>query len=227
MSTVETTSYYDSLTTATTETTTTTSSTDNTTLDSDDFITLLLAELEYQDPTDPVDNAQMVDQMTQYSQLEQLTEMNETLEALSDSLTTTGVSSGLDYLGKEVTADGYTISLEGDDMSNLYYEVDEDSTITSNIYDSDGNLVETVTEENVEAGTYQFSWDGTDSSGNTLDDGLYYVIMSAENSDGDSNYIDTYTTGTVTGVSSTTDGVMLTLDDGRSVNMLNVTYATS
>ncbi|CCH49502.1 flagellar hook assembly protein FlgD [Pseudodesulfovibrio piezophilus] len=225
--TVETTSYYDSLTTATTETTTTTSDS-STSLTSDDFITLLLAELEYQDPTEPVDNSQMVDQMTQYSQLEQLTEMNDQLESMTETISSASMTTALNYIGMEVTAEGYTLSKSGEDLSDLYFETTEDAeTLTADIYDSSGNIVQTLTYSNVDAGSYELDWDGTDSDGEDVDDGYYYVIMTGENSEGDTIDVTTTTTGTVSGLSNTDDGVILTLEDGRTVNMLNVTYATS
>ncbi len=51
--------------------------------------------------------------------------------------------------------------------------------------------------------------------------------MSATNSDGDTSDVSTSTTGTVTGINNTDEGVVFTLDDGRTVNMLDVTYVTT
>ncbi|EGB16267.1 flagellar hook capping protein [Pseudodesulfovibrio mercurii] len=222
---IDTTSYYESLLASYTDTTTTTESA--TSLTSDDFITLLCTELEYQDPTEPVDNTQMVDQMTQYSQLEQLTEMNEKMDTLTDALDAQGISSGLDYLGKEVEADGYTINKDGDDVSSLYLTLDDDAAeLVVNIYDTSGSIVDTQTFTGLEAGTVSFAWDGTDYNGDEADDGNYYVLATATDEDGDEVSCSTSTTGTVTGVSNSDDGVVLTLDDGRTVYLADVTYAT-
>jgi flagellar basal-body rod modification protein FlgD len=222
---IDTTSYYESL--LASSTTTSTTSDSSSSLSSDDFITLLCTELEYQDPTEPVDNTQMVDQMTQYSQLEQLSEMNEKMDTLTDSLGSLSASYGLDYIGKDVEADGYTICKDGDDISTLYLTLDDDaSELTLNIYDENGSIVDTQTFSDLDAGTVSFSWDGTDYNGDEVDDGYYYILASATDANGDDVDCTTTTTGTVTGVSNTDDGVVLTLDDGRTVNLADVTYAT-
>ena len=222
---IDTTSYYESLLASSTSTTST--STSSTSLSADDFITLMCAELEYQDPTEPVDNTQMVDQMTQYAQLEQMTEMNDQLSTIANTIDSLGVSYGLDYLGKQVEAEGYTLVKDGDDVSTLYLTLDDDAAeLTINIYNSSGSIVDTQTFSDIDAGTVSFSWDGTDSDGEEVDDGQYYIIATATDADGDDVDCTTTTTGTVTGVSNSDDGVILTLDDGRTVYLADVTYAT-
>jgi flagellar basal-body rod modification protein FlgD len=222
---IDATSYYDSLLASTTAASTTSAS--STSLDSDDFITLLCTELQYQDPTEPVDNTQMVDQMTQYSQLEQLTEMNDKMDTLADGIGSLSASYGLDYIGMNVEADGYTVNKDGDDVSTLYLTLDDDAAeVTLNVYDSNGSIVDSQTYDDIDAGTVSFTWDGTDYDGAEADDGYYYILASATDADGDDVGCTTTTTGTVTGVSNTDDGVVLTLDDGRTVNLADVTYAT-
>jgi len=222
---IDTTSYYESLLSSTTAATTATSS--STSLSSNDFIALLCTELEYQDPTEPVDNTQMVDQMTQYSQLEQLTEMNEKMDMLSDSIGSLNSVNGLNYIGMNVEADGYTVNKNGEDISTLYLTLEDDAAeLVLNIYDSDGAIVDTQTFADIDAGTVSFGWDGTDYDGEEMDDGNYYILATAAGADGDEVNCTSTTTGTVTGVSNTDEGVVLTLADGRTVNLADVTYAT-
>ncbi|QGY39556.1 flagellar hook assembly protein FlgD [Pseudodesulfovibrio cashew] len=227
MSTV-TTSYYDSLTSSSTTSTVEYTTTDElTSLTSEDFLTLLVTELEYQDPTEPMDNTEMVNQLTQYSQLDELTSLNDKMDTLTDALTAMSSVSGLGYIGKEVEAEGYTVVKDGDDVSDLYFELEDDAAeLTINIYDSSGSIVNTLTYSDVESGTSTFTWDGTDYDGEECDDGTYTLVFSATDSDGEDLDVSTTTTGTVTGVSTTDDGVVLVLDDGRTVNLTDVTYAT-
>lgn len=232
MTTVDTTtnSYYESLllSSSTESSVSYTTTEEATSLTSEDFLTLLVTELECQDPTDPMDNTEMVNQLTQYSQLDELTAMNEKLDTLTDDLSSMTSTNSISYLGKEVEASGYEVIKSDDEVSELYFELDEDAaTVTCNIYDSSGSIVNTVTFTDVEAGTHSFSWDGTDSSGNTESDGTYTVLMSATDSSGEDIDVSTTTTGTVTGINNTDDGVVLTLDDGRTVNLVDVTYVTS
>ncbi|MDL2288045.1 hypothetical protein LJC32_01530 [Oscillospiraceae bacterium OttesenSCG-928-F05] len=50
------------------------------TLDKNTFLTILMAQLQHQDPTNPMDNTQMVAQLAQFSQLEQLQQLTSNYE---------------------------------------------------------------------------------------------------------------------------------------------------
>ena len=56
------------------------------TLDQSDFLQLLTAQLQNQDPTKPVDNLQYVQQMAMFSQIAGTTEGNQKLDAISARL---------------------------------------------------------------------------------------------------------------------------------------------
>lgn len=49
-------------------------------LGKDAFLTILIAQLQNQDPTNPMDNTQMVSQLAQFSQLEQMQQLNQNYE---------------------------------------------------------------------------------------------------------------------------------------------------
>ena len=51
------------------------------TVNKDDFLTLLVTQLQHQDPLEPLDNAEFVSQMTQFSSLEQLISIRDAVEA--------------------------------------------------------------------------------------------------------------------------------------------------
>ena len=51
-------------------------------LGKDEFLQLLVAQLQNQDPIDPVDNAQMIAQLAQFSSLEQMQNLNDQFSGL-------------------------------------------------------------------------------------------------------------------------------------------------
>ncbi len=55
---------------------------DHAQLGKDEFLKLLVAQLENQDPLNPTDNAQMIAQTAQFSQVEQLTKVVSLLERM-------------------------------------------------------------------------------------------------------------------------------------------------
>lgn len=58
------------------------------------FISLLVTELQSQDPTQPMDPTQMVGQMFSMNQLQQLIDINSTLSSALGGATTSGTTSG-------------------------------------------------------------------------------------------------------------------------------------
>ena len=75
------------------------------------FLTLMLKQLESQDPTEPVDNTQWLSQLAQYSSLEQMTQMNSGLENCAkyinamydDMMINAEINQTLAMIGKDVT----------------------------------------------------------------------------------------------------------------------------
>jgi flagellar basal-body rod modification protein FlgD len=51
-----------------------------------DFLRLLTAQLQQQDPTDPVDNKEMLAQMAQFSSVAGISDVNATLKEISTKL---------------------------------------------------------------------------------------------------------------------------------------------
>ena len=79
--------------------------------DSNMFLTLMLKQLECQDPTEPTDNTQWLSQLAQYSSLEQMSQMNSGLENCAkyisamydDMMINSEITQTLSMIGKDVT----------------------------------------------------------------------------------------------------------------------------
>ena len=52
-------------------------------LSRDAFLSLLVTQLQHQDPTEPMDNSQFIAQLAQFSSLEQLQQVNTTLSGIA------------------------------------------------------------------------------------------------------------------------------------------------
>ncbi len=79
--------------------------------DSNMFLTLMLQQLQNQDPTEPTDNTEWLSQLAQYSSLEQMTNMNKGLancmgylaSIYNDMTVGSEITQTLALIGKEVT----------------------------------------------------------------------------------------------------------------------------
>jgi len=214
---IDTTSYLNSIQSSSTTDTASSS------MDGDDFLTILVAQLENQDPFNSTDPAEMIGQLTQFSILEQLTSMNETMTSTLSALTLQTATSSVSYIGKTVMASGYSLDVEDGTASSSTYTLDEDvESLSAYIYDEDGSLVRTVELGATSAGEYDFQWDGKDDDGNTVDDGTYSLAIAGLDAEGEDVVASTTISGVVNGVSVESGSVMLTLKDGREVALANV-----
>jgi flagellar basal-body rod modification protein FlgD len=86
-------------------------------LTADDFLTLLIAQLQNQDPTEPVDNAEILNQLATMQGLTSNIELSSTLKDVAASLTKNDadfgqkLSVGASYIGQTVTLDDSTVGV--------------------------------------------------------------------------------------------------------------------
>ncbi len=158
---------------------------DKTTLGKDDFLKLLLVELQHQDPTEPMDSEKILSQTSQLATLESAQNTNDALEALAASLGTSQQYSTIAAIGK--TADLGSNAMGYDEGTTTTFEMyfpEEVAAGTVEILDSSGNIISTIGMEPNAAGVYQFEWDGMLGNGTPAESGVYYVTASYTNGDG-------------------------------------------
>ena len=86
-------------------------------LTADDFLTLLIAQLQNQDPTEPVDNAEILNQLATMQGLTSNIELSDTLKDVASSLAKNDadfgqkLSVGASYIGQTVTLDDSTVGV--------------------------------------------------------------------------------------------------------------------
>jgi flagellar basal-body rod modification protein FlgD len=158
---------------------------DSTVLDKDDFMTLLLVELQNQDPTEPMDSEKILSQTSQLATLEASENTNKALADLAASLGNSQQFSTISAIGKTADIGSNAIVLdEGSDTTFEIYFPDDVEQGNVEILDVNGNTLKTLDVGTNPKGVYQFTWDGTDSSGNAVESGMYYATASYTNPSG-------------------------------------------
>ncbi|MGP9814340.1 flagellar hook assembly protein FlgD [Rhodopseudomonas sp. NSM] len=215
-------------TTATTTTASTVASTASTTasLTSNEFLTLLVTELQNQNPLEPTSTTDFVNQLTSYANFEQQQTLNTNLTTLTTSLNSLLTLNSSNYIGQTVTAKADTGTLQDGQVSFGYSLDSAASSVTLTVKDSSGNAVWSGSGTTT-SGTNSFTWDGTTTDGTQLSDGGQYTLeVSATDSTGQSVYGYTTVTGKVTSIDNSTGTPMLNIGN-TSVSTDNVIGVTA
>ena len=186
----------------------------------DTFLQLLTTQLKNQNPLDPLDTNQFTQQLVEFSGVEQQLKTNDYLSSLVTANANTTNSNAVGYIGKTVTASGVRSELVNG-KAQWQFKVADAATVTVNIKDANGNTVYTE-QGSMQAGAGTFTWDGTDSQGNSQPSGTYSISMQAVTAEGKTINVSTETTGVVTGVDFTGSEPVLLVGNSR-LNLSGVT----
>ena len=161
---------------------TTTTASNSTTLNQSDFLKLMTAQMQNQDPFNPVDNTQMVAQMAQFSSLAGISEMSTTLKAIQDKLGATTASDAMAYIGKTVLTAGDTAygRTTGGLSGAIELGAASSKTIVT-VANANGQVLKQFDLGAQAAGTVQYDWDGKTEAGEDAGSGPFTVSVAAQN----------------------------------------------
>ena len=191
------------------------------------FLTLLVTQLQNQDPMNPMDNSEVTSQIAQLSTVNGINQLNNTLLALAGQLDVSQSMQAATLIGKQVLvpgskvlvgggAEGKTITPFGADL------ISPASKVNVSILDGAGQVVRQIELGPQSPGVLNISWDGKNDGGVVMPDGAYTVQFSAVGTDGAPVGIHALTSGRVGSVVNTAQGAMLDLGLGGRFSLLDV-----
>ncbi len=144
------------------------------------FMTLLVTQMQNQDPLNPMDNSQVTSQMAQLSTVSGINQLNSTVQALSASMATSQSLQATSMIGSTVLVPGNQLNLSSSQASGAVELTQAADSVTVTISDSSGNVVNTLQlGAQTAAGDVSFQWNGTNSAGATVPDGSYTFSATA------------------------------------------------
>ena len=197
----------------------------------DDFLTLMVAQLQHQDPTKPMDNTEFVAQLAQFSTSTGVQELNESFGDLSASLTSSQMLQATDLVGRQVSTESNVGFLEAatDQDGGAVGVLDATVSLGGNrggmlyVQDMTGQLVYSAALPADATGDFQIRWGGTDASGNMMPPGNYRISAEA-NVGGEVTSVPVYTHSRVQSVSinPATGTASLNLVDGSKLSFAEI-----
>ena len=140
-----------------------------------DFLTLLVAQLQNQDPLNPDDPTDFTAQLAQFSSLEQLFNLNDSMALSVETQKQSDRFATMDLIGKDVSYAGDTFAFTGEPAS-IGYQIDGSvNSVTLSIKDANGNTVSTLQPTEYSVGNHYIEWDGLDKNGEELPEGNYTI----------------------------------------------------
>ena len=163
------------------------------------FLKLLTTQLKNQDPLSPTDTTQMTSQITQMTGVEQQLVTNDLLTALVGMNTSGGISTAVNLMGKQVTAETDKSVLKDNSAAWTYNQSRSATSVKVEVLDQYGKTIRTVLPDDMASGDHTFTWDGKSDDGTAQPAGGAYTIKVTA-TDANATNITTTSKGRIEGV---------------------------
>ncbi|PZW44492.1 flagellar hook assembly protein FlgD [Pseudomonas sp. URMO17WK12:I2] len=149
-------------------------STQNKELGKDQFLNLLVAQLNNQNPLEPQGNGEFIAQLAQFSTVEGVEKLNSSMETILSGYQSSQALQASSLVGRKVIVpvDKAVVDTSESFKASAVLPTSS-SNVYVNVYDSAGTVVNRINLGEQQAGNVSFIWDGKDSSGNVMKPGTY------------------------------------------------------
>ncbi len=187
----------------------------------DTFLALLTTQLKNQDPLSPLDSNQFTQQIVQMTGVEQQLLTNDLLKSIVSN-TTSGISTAVSLIGKEVRAATTDARMSEGKAEWVYNLSAQPAVLRLEILDSAGKVVRALAPEDKAKGDHTLTWDGKDQGGNKLPEGVYALRVTAKDDAGGALTTGVFAQGLVTGVEQSNGDTLITVN-GTQIPWTHVT----
>lgn len=194
----------------------------------DQFLNLLVVQLNNQDPLNPMDNSQMTSQLAQISTVQGITDLKNIVSSISGQVDVSQSMAAVSMIGKKVLVPGSGLKLDTDATgarvtTPIGIDLQGDAAdVKLTVSDSTGRVVRTMDMGAQSSGILAPEWDGRDDSGNAMPDGSYTIAVSAVDGNNAAVTAEALTYGQVNNIAYTADGVRLDLGLTGQYSILDI-----
>ncbi len=180
----------------------------------EDFMSLMTTQLQNQDPLKPMESGDFLGQIASFAQVSGLDDLQNSFSSFADSMKSDQALQGSALVGRSVLIPS-SLGVHSAD-SNLSGIIAVDPSVTDlslQVYTEEGELVRTI-EMGSASGNVDFSWDGLDDEGNTMDYGSYQFLATGT--------VDGEGTAFATATVAKVDSVLVGNDQGLVMNLSGI-----
>jgi flagellar basal-body rod modification protein FlgD len=148
-------------------------------LGSDQFITIMVAQMRNQDPLKPADPAEFLGQLAQFSTVSGVRAMQDSMTDMVTAMRSSQMLSGTSMVGREVLGAATTATFDGTTPINAAVDLPlGTSGAVAVVKDAAGVIVRQIP-FSARPGLNGFSWDGRNDAGVSASPGRYSIEVSA------------------------------------------------
>ena len=190
-------------------------SNDNSFMGKEDFLKLLISQMQHQDPLEPMKNHEFVAQLATFSNVEQLVSVNEGISNLGTIQTAAYESSAASYIGKEVEVISRQMMVNGtgDPIQTGFILTQNADNVVVDFSNSSGEVVRSIDLGPQSMGSVDVEWNTMDNQGAFVPEGIYSLAVHASDSEGNPIHYEARVRGVVDGVNYDTGSAVLELGD--------------
>ena len=193
-------------------------------LGQEDFLALMITQLQSQDPLKPMENGEFIGQMAQFSTVTGIAEMTKSVSSLTEAYNSGQALQAASMVGRTVlTEDSSALLAPGKPLTGAVELPYATQAAKVRIYSDTGQLVRELPLGAQDAGISNFSWDGTLANGQTAPAGRYSMTAAIESRAGDTA-LATYVASKVSSVTLSGNGAstQLRTDSGASIGFSQI-----
>lgn len=153
------------------------------------FMTMLVTQLQNQDPMDPMKNEEMTSQLAQINTVSGIEELNDSLSEITSQIDAGRTLQATSLIGQGVMVPGNRVLLdqnENGDVTTTPMGVELDAPadrVTVTVTSGSGEVLNTYDLGALDAGVQSFNWDGKTRDGQIAADGAYQFRIEAMQGD--------------------------------------------
>jgi flagellar basal-body rod modification protein FlgD len=197
----------------------TTQAGDNATLGKEEFLKLLISQMQNQDPLEPMQNSEFVAQLATFSNVEQLVSVNEGITNLGTLQMAAYDTQAANYIGKdvEVLSDSVNVTIPGEQITASFQLASNADTVIVNFRNSTGDVVRSMSMGPQAAGSVSANWNTLSDSGQQVPLGAYKIDVVASDATGSPISYQTRVRGHVDGVTYESGGPELIIGNVKAL----------
>lgn len=149
-------------------------------LGADAFLTLMIAQIQNQNPLEPMENGDFIAQLAQFSATSGIQDLNNSFTGLASSLQSYQALQASGLIGREVLVATDIGALQANDtMDGRIALQSSTAQLVVEIEDMSGQVVRKINLGSQRPGVAEFSWDGMNDGGQLMAPGTYRVRANA------------------------------------------------